>query len=697
MNEIYLSGTVGASFWEEEYFTAATVREMIAGLSGPLTVRINSGGGIATEGQAIYTALKNYDGEVTVVVDGIAASAASLIAMAGDRIVMPLGAILMIHDPASMWTVGRGTEQDHLDAAKGLAVCANAYAAVYAARAGIDLEAAREIMRAETYFDGPAAVEAGFATETDEGAQAATAALFDYRLYPKASGALRAVGSGLGRGRSVASIMARMTGADHTSTKGRNMRKPKMNAGAEEELPEDLEQIDDPEMVDDPEDDPETPEGDPMPEEGDPEDDPEADPEEDPEDEDDPEDTNPHAAGILRFAASRRIGTDVAMDWINRGLTTAQAISDFTTKNGKQTMTKQRPGLARSQILRDERAMRRRGMTEALTAQISGRDPASGAARGYMDMSIVEIAAASIGHQGRIRNAGDKIGVLMDASHATSDFPAIFQNALNKVLLERYTAFQPTYRQIARKRNFRDFRPMPLVRTGDFPTLLPVGEAGEIKWGTFGESGETAVIAAYGRGLTISRQMLINDDLGAIDELLSSYGETIAHFEEQVFYAGALGAKMSDGKAIFHADHGNLAAAGADINPTSLSDGRKAMRKQVSVDGSALNLAPSILLVGPDRETEAEMMVAAITPTDAGAVNPFSGKLTPVVTSEIDGPEWYLLSDRAPCWVYGFLEGAEAPRVRTEEPFGTQGFSMTVEHDFGFGAADFRGGYKNAG
>lgn len=695
MNEICLSGSVGASFWDEESFTAASVREQLTGLSGPLTVRLNSGGGIATEGQAIYTALKNHDGEVTVVIDGIAASAASLIAMAGDRIVMPVGAIMMIHDPASMWTVGRGTEQDHLDAAKGLAVCANAYAAVYAARAGISVEAAREIMRAETYFDGAAAVEAGFATETDEGAEAAAAALFDYRLYPKASAALRAVGSGLGAGRSAAAIMARMTGADPSkSEKGKTMKKNNMTPGPAGDPAEEMEQIDDPEMEVDPEGEPD---GDEPPPEDDPEEDPEGEPGSDPEEDDEPGQDNPHAAGILRFAASRRLGADIAMSWIRRGLTTAQAISDYTSNNGNETMTKPRPGLSRAQILRDERTTMRQGMTEALTAQIAGRDPASGAARGYMDMSIVEIAAASIGHRGRIRSAGDKINVFMDASHATSDFPAIFQNALNKVLLERYSAFQPTYRAIARKRNFRDFRPMPLVRTGDFPTLLPVGETGEIKWGTFGESGETAVIAAYGRGLTISRQMLINDDLGAIDELLSSYGETVAHFEEQLFYAGALGAKMSDGKAIFHADHGNLAAAGTGITDEALSDGRAAMRRQKSVDGITRNLAPTILLVGPERETEAERRVATITPTSADAVNPFSGRLKPVVTSEIQDGSWYLLSERAPCWVYGFLDGAEAPRVRTEEPFGTQGFSMTVEHDFGLGAADFVGGYKNAG
>jgi ATP-dependent protease ClpP protease subunit len=103
MNELLLYGTVGSSFWDEECFTAKTVRDELAGLSGPITVRINSGGGIATEGQAIYTALRSYAGQVDVVIEGIAASAASLIAMAGDTITMTTGSIMMIHDTASWY------------------------------------------------------------------------------------------------------------------------------------------------------------------------------------------------------------------------------------------------------------------------------------------------------------------------------------------------------------------------------------------------------------------------------------------------------------------------------------------------------------------------------------------------------------------------------------------------------------------
>lgn len=196
-NEIVLEGSVGYSWWGEDSFTPSDVRTMLDGRSGPLTVRLNSGGGIATDGQAIYSMLVAYPGEVTVIVEGIAASAASLIAMAGDKIVMPLGALLIIHDPASMWVDGRGTEADHLKAAEALAVLSKAYAGIYAKRAGITVEAARKIMRAETYYDGEAAVAAGFATAVDDSVELAAAATFDYRIYAHAPGALRAGAEGL--------------------------------------------------------------------------------------------------------------------------------------------------------------------------------------------------------------------------------------------------------------------------------------------------------------------------------------------------------------------------------------------------------------------------------------------------------------------------------------------------------------------
>ncbi|WP_376872369.1 head maturation protease, ClpP-related [Albirhodobacter sp. R86504] len=689
MTELLLYGTVGSSFWDEDYFTAKQVRDQLAGLSGPLTVRLNSGGGIATEGQAIYTALRGYDGPVTVIVEGIAASAASLVAMAGDTITMSMGAVMMIHDPATWYVEGRGTEEDHLQAANSLRVIANAYAGIYAKRAAISVDEAREIMKSETYFDGLSAVEAGFATIAEGDGDETAPAAFDYRLYAKAPADLRARAGELRATRARASVFAMMAGAPNPNgKKERTMGKPNMTkiTASDAADTDELAEEDDVTASQDDQTDEVAEETDEVTAE-----------ETDDAGEDKEEDgaSPAEALAIVRMCARQGLSSDRAADFLARGLTCREAVAELNGKGSKVKMTNHAP---RARILRDERDTRRTAMSAAIVAQISGAGAVDAASRPFMDLSLVEMAAQCIGHRGPIRNSGQRLDVMMAASHATSDFPAIFQNALNKQLQDRYALAVPTYRAISKKKNFRDFRPMPLVRAGDFPMLKPISETGEIKFGTFGESGEQALISSYAVGVTISRQMIINDDLGAIDEVLSSYGETVAFFEEKTFYAYALSAQMADGKTLFHADHGNLATTAAAINTASVSKGRAAMRKQKSIDGNTImSNAPSILLCGPDKETEAEMFLASITPTATSDVNPFSGKLTPVVTSEITGNPWYLLSAANPCFVHGFLEGAEAPRLRTEEPFGTQGFSMTLEHDFGMGAVDHRGGYKNAG
>lgn len=179
--ELTLSGTVGAD-WFDDGFTHAQVVMALASLDGDITVRLNSGGGYAAEGAAIHATLKSYSGNVDLVVDGIAASAASLIAMAGDTITMSDGAVLMIHDPMN---VTIGNSDDHAKTIEELEAYAVAYARIYAARSGKSVDECRSIMKAETWFAGEEAVAAGFADSTGD-TKAHTAAAYDYRVYAKA-------------------------------------------------------------------------------------------------------------------------------------------------------------------------------------------------------------------------------------------------------------------------------------------------------------------------------------------------------------------------------------------------------------------------------------------------------------------------------------------------------------------------------
>ncbi len=352
----------------------------------------------------------------------------------------------------------------------------------------------------------------------------------------------------------------------------------------------------------------------------------------------------------------------------------------------------------------DEADTLRSARVEALAYGLGAPVPQAGpsaAARQYMGQGLVDIAADSINYRGRrMLNARDIDDIFMRASHSTSDFPVIFEGAVNRTLEQRYALAQPTFKRFARKKNFRDFRPDTVVKTGDFPMLEKILENGKIKFGSFGEGKEAVQAFSYAIALNISRQMLINDDLGAIAELLTSYGASVALFEEVTFYGGAYNGKLADGKTVFHAEHKNLAAAGSAITVDSVGEGRKSMGRQTSVDGKPLLANPArIMLVGPNQLTDAEKLLASITPATVSTVNIFSGKFELVETSQIADNSWDLFADPSTGSNYrwGYLEGYEAPRVRMDEPFGSQGFSMSVEHDFGCGATDFRFGYHNPG
>ncbi|SMD18507.1 hypothetical protein [Rhizobium sp. RU36D] len=403
------------------------------------------------------------------------------------------------------------------------------------------------------------------------------------------------------------------------------------------------------------------------------------------------------------------IGTRAGMDApaIQDAIRNGTSLDAFRTRAFDFMVERQngnRTDPARSRINHDERDVARAASIEALSYRIGSPVPQNGpsaAARSRMDDGLIHLAMDCLGERNYPRNAR-QIEELFEraAAHTTSDFPIILEGAINRTVEARYQLAQPTYRRISRQRNFRDFRPHTSIKLGDFPMLDKIAENGEIKYGTLTEGKETTSVLSYAKALSVSRQLMINDDLGAINEMLASYGATVALFEEITFYANALNAVLADGQTVFHSSHSNLAGSGAAIDVDSVALGRAAMSKQKSIDGNPLLANPPAMIVtGPDRITSAEKLIASITPATVATVNIFSGRLTPFDTAQISGNTWYLFADPqvGSNYRWGYLEGYEAPRVRIDNPFGRQGMAMSVEHDFGCGAVDFRYGYKNPG
>ncbi|MBN8291034.1 Clp protease ClpP [Rhodobacter sp. NTK016B] len=688
MPEIYLEGMVGAPPWPDEpHFTAATVRAELARAGGDdVTVYLNCPGGLATEGLAVFHALSGYSGKVSVVVSGIAASAGSLVAMAGEDIVMLTGAMMMIHDPAVPFIEGRGTEAEHRDMADSLALMSQGYAEVYATRAGITAEAAREIMRAETWFTAEDAVAAGFATRADASV-ASDAAAFAYATYHHSPRHLLA-----GPRAASPSPQAVMAWIGGTPPATPQMKESDMDPEDDDDLT--TGQGDDTTEGGDAADD--TP-----PAGGDtPEDDDDAQGDDDAAEDDD--DTGPaaEASAICAIVEMNGGSLSQAGDFIAQGIGLRGVIAHYQQKGHNVPKPTRGPS---TRILRDERETRRAGMTAALAAQFARRDPTDDRARPFMSMSLVEMAANASGYRGSLRTADDRLRVFMDM-HSTSDFPLALSNALNKALADRYREAPSIYRQIAREKSFKDFRAHSIIRPGDFPMLQKLGEGGEIKAGTIGESAEAVTLVPYAVRFDVTRQVLINDDTGAIADAIADQGRMVARFEEMTFFAVCFGNSgngptLSNNRAVFNTNDGTKANAGAAIGVDTLGTGRAAIRKHKSLGGASLNLSARILLVSPDQETAAEQVVSPLVPADAAKVNPFAGKLTVLSSAELKGNGWYLLTDPADAaqFVFGFLEGASGPRMRMEEPFGRSGMSWSLEHDFAAGSAGRVGGWFNPG
>lgn len=159
-NSISVFDVIGAD-WYGDGVTASRIAAALRSIGGSdVTVNINSPGGDMFEGLAIYNLLREYEGKVTVKVLGLAASAASIIAMAGDEVQIGRGAFLMIHN---CWVCAMGNRHDLQQIAADMVPFDKAMNDIYSARTGLDATTIDAMMDAETYIGGSDAVEKGFA------------------------------------------------------------------------------------------------------------------------------------------------------------------------------------------------------------------------------------------------------------------------------------------------------------------------------------------------------------------------------------------------------------------------------------------------------------------------------------------------------------------------------------------------------
>lgn len=340
-----------------------------------------------------------------------------------------------------------------------------------------------------------------------------------------------------------------------------------------------------------------------------------------------------------------------------------------------------------------------------MAAGIPVADAAPGAQelRGY---SMIEMARESLRREsGSTVNFGDNMELARAAINSTSTFPAIMSNLANKSVMVGFNEAETTYQIWAGKGSNRDFKEAARVALSEAGTLELVPEGGQFKQDSFGEASARTKVATYGKLFSLTRQAIINDDLGMFSKIATKYGSAAKRLVNKMVYAQLTGnVKMQDNVALFDSKHGNVAGTGEALSVKAIAKAITAMRRQKGITGEAtLNVTPKYLVVPPELEMTAYQIVnstAAVDGVNSGVANPYKGRFIVVADAELTDPDaWYLVADATQhdTIEVTYLNGVETPRLETRQGFDVDGIEYKVAFDCGVSALDFRGLYKNAG
>lgn len=629
-----------------------------------VTVYVNSYGGEVAAAQAMLNALRAHHGAVSVVIDGIAASSATLFCCVGT-VRMAADALLMIHQPW-METSGSGTAKDFRDAAKSLEMSAEAIISNYATRTGKPADQFRRMFeRGDTWFTATEALAFGLIDEITP-AQRVAACLGPLKLPERFAKMTDSTTPTPSTPENVVEIQRAAAQAALVREQGRRREIRGLLVGSFAQRA-DLRAVMD-ECLDDPN---------------------------CSSDEASQRLLRKLGEGVEPLGGSGAIpvGFQAAVSGpLAREFRAAERMSNPVAFGGYGEHHFQAAA------------------SDALALRLGAplKEPHA-AARDFRDTSFTGFAAMCLSTNG-VPTLGKSRASLIKAAMTTSDFPELLSVTANKTLATRMEAITTDHRQLCDHGELTDFKPAKVVNTTFLPGLERKHEAGEIIYGAIFDGAETYQLGTYARGLILSREALINDDLDGFGTLLRTAVNTSARLERDlVFGVLTSNAPLSDGVPLFHIDHGNVDGTiiYSAITMEALSAARKVMRKQRDATGGYVMTVPRFIVCPVGKESQAEMLVASLTyrfdykTTEADTpqwVKSLIVVADPRLIDEVgEGtPSWYLLSDPAvaPVIRLGYLNGQKVPEVETEVDFDRDVMKFKVRFDVACAAVGWAGAVK---
>lgn len=359
----------------------------------------------------------------------------------------------------------------------------------------------------------------------------------------------------------------------------------------------------------------------------------------------------------------------------------------------------------------------REGVTKALAHRAGLKD---GERNEFSGMTLMELARTTLSARGLPIPRGGKMEVVAAAfvpsmaggMSSTSDFGNILADVANKSMLKGFEEVPETFERFTSVGTMSDFKPHKKAGLDAFPSLAKVEEGAEFQYGSLGDHGEFAVLATYGRLFAVTRQAIINDDLDAMVRVPAKMGRAARRTVGDLVFAILTGnPTMSDGTALFHSTHGNLAGSGAVPSEATINAAITAMSRQKdrSAAAVALNIAPRFLLAAPEqRSAVLQALNSEYAPDDtdkAGtakmsrAYNTVREAAEPIFDARLPTGGWFMAADPmiADTIEVGYLDGVNTPFLEQQAGWSVDGTEFKVRLDATATALAWEGLYKNPG
>jgi hypothetical protein len=367
------------------------------------------------------------------------------------------------------------------------------------------------------------------------------------------------------------------------------------------------------------------------------------------------------------------------------------------------------------QMTRDEGDTRRVAFSEALRHRaglitLANNQPGYDY-RGLASQGLVALAAECVRAKGQnpSRMSPSQIAEL---AMSTTDFPLILAGTADASLRAGYALAPNNWRQLFARRSAPNFKNQTELHVGmNNAPFGQVPESGEFKHGSLTEGSIAWKLLTYGQIIGFTRQLIVNDNFGALTNIPSQMGLKAAIKQAALAWATFVAANTATypgdagATALFAAGHSNLINPGTAISVDSLGVALQTIRAQTDLGGDKMAFGDNFFLVVPTGKEQLARQYTSpqFMPTAQTGVNPWSNSFTVVASAELQSNSataWYVMPNPigiAEVFIVGYLDGNEGVYSETRQGFDIDGTEWKARMDVGFGAVDYRGAYKNLG